>query len=104
MPVSIKMAKDQGLSLNPVKISGLCGRLMCCLKYENDEYEAAKKNYQIMEKVITPDGKGKVVGLNLLSRIVKVRLHGREIAADYDYEEIKEATAKVAAEKGDQNG
>ncbi len=50
MPVSIKMAKDQGLSLNPVKISGLCGRLMCCLKYENDEYEAAKKNYQIMEK------------------------------------------------------
>ena len=42
--------------------------------------------------------------LNLLSRIVKVRLHGREIAADYDYEEIKEATAKVAAEKGDQNG
>ena len=50
MPVSIKMAKDQGLSLNPVKISGLCGRLMCCLKYENDEYEVAKKNYQIMEK------------------------------------------------------
>ena len=45
-----QMAKDQGLSLNPVKISGLCGRLMCCLKYENDEYEAAKKNYQIMEK------------------------------------------------------
>lgn len=43
MPVSIKMAKDQGLSLNPVKISGLCGRLMCCLKYENDEYEAAKR-------------------------------------------------------------
>ena len=105
MPVSIKMAKDQGLSLNPVKISGLCGRLMCCLKYENDEYEAAKKELPDYGKeVITPDGKGKVVGLNLLSRIVKVRLHGREIAADYDYEEIKEATAKVAAEKGDQNG
>ena len=105
MPVSIKMAKDQGLSLNPVKISGLCGRLMCCLKYENDEYEAAKKELPDYGKeVITPDGKGKVVGLNLLSRIVKVRLHGREIAEDYDYEEIKEATAKVAAEKGDQNG
>ena len=105
MPVSIKMAKDQGLSLNPVKISGLCGRLMCCLKYENDEYEAAKKELPDYGKeVITPDGKGKVVGLNLLSRIVKVRLNGREIAADYDYEEIKEATAKVAAEKGDQNG
>src|SRR5690606_7930036 len=41
-PVSIKMAKDHNLSLNPTKISGLCGRLMCCLKYENDEYEAAK--------------------------------------------------------------
>ena len=71
-------------------------------KYENDEYEAAKKELPDYGKeVITPDGKGKVVGLNLLSRIVKVRLHGREIAADYDYEEIKEATAKVAAEKGD---
>ena len=43
IPVSIKMAKDQGLSLNPTKISGLCGRLMCCLKYENDEYEQAKR-------------------------------------------------------------
>ena len=41
-PVSIKMAKDQNLSLNPAKISGLCGRLMCCLKYENDEYEGSK--------------------------------------------------------------
>ena len=71
MPVSIKMAKDQGLSLNPVKISGLCGRLMCCLKYENDEYEAAKKELPDYGKeVITPDGKGKVVGLNLLSRIM----------------------------------
>ena len=42
-PVSIKMAKDQNLSLNPSKISGLCGRLMCCLKYENDDYETAKE-------------------------------------------------------------
>ena len=62
-----------------------------------------KRITRLWKEVITPDGKGKVVGLNLLSRIVKVRLHGREIAADYDYEEIK-ATAKVAAEKGDQNG
>ncbi|MGK0551334.1 PSP1 domain-containing protein [Enterococcus faecalis] len=107
MPVSIKMAKDQGLSLNPVKISGLCGRLMCCLKYENDEYEAAKKELPDYGKtVITPDGKGKVVGLNLLSRIVKVRLAGREIAVDYDYAEIKEATEKAAAsvETGDHHG
>lgn len=47
IPVSIKMAKDQGLSLNPAKISGLCGRLMCCLKYESEEYERAKKNCRI---------------------------------------------------------
>lgn len=48
IPVSIKMAKDQGLSLNPTKISGLCGRLMCCLKYENGEYEVMKKKCLIM--------------------------------------------------------
>jgi cell fate regulator YaaT (PSP1 superfamily) len=78
---------------------------MCCLKYENDEYEAAKKELPDYGKeVITPDGKGKVVGLNLLSRIVKVRLFGRETAVEYDYDEIKEATQKAQAEKGDQNG
>lgn len=104
IPVSIKMAKDQGLSLNPVKISGLCGRLMCCLKYENDEYELAKKVLpDYGSEVITPDGKGKVVGLNLLSRLVKVRLIGHEMAVDYSYEEIKEATemALQNVEKGD---
>lgn len=96
MPVSIKMAKDQGLSLNPTKISGLCGRLMCCLKYENDEYEEAKRELPDYGKqVTTPDGPGKVIGLNLLSRIVKVRLVGRETPVDYDYEEIKEATEKA---------
>ena len=106
MPVSIKMAKDQGLSLNPVKISGLCGRLMCCLKYENDEYEAAKKELPDYGKqVVTPDGKGKVVGLNLLSRVIKVRLIGRETAVEYTYEEIKEATEKSRiSEMGDLDG
>ncbi len=95
MPVSIKMAKDQGLSLNPTKISGLCGRLMCCLKYENDEYEQAKKELPDYGKeVYTPDGKGRVVGLNLLSRVVKVRVNGRETAVEYEYEEIKEATER----------
>lgn len=54
--------------------------------------------------MITPDGKGRVVGLNLLSRIIKVRLVGRETAVEYDYEEIKEATEKAQAEKGDHNG
>lgn len=90
VPVSIKMAKDQGLSLNPVKISGLCGRLMCCLKYENDEYELAKKELpDYGSEVVTPDGPGKVVGLNLLGRVVKVRLYGKEVPVEYDDEEIK---------------
>lgn len=91
IPVSIKMAKDQGLSLNPTKISGLCGRLMCCLKYENDSYEEAKKELPDYGKeILTPEGKGKVVGLNLLSRVVKVRLFGRETPVEYDYEELKD--------------
>lgn len=97
-PVSIKMAKDQSLSLNPTKISGLCGRLMCCLQYENDQYEEAKKAMpDYGEEVKTPDGKGKVVGLNLLSRIVKVRLFGKETPLEYAYEEL-------VTIKGDKNG
>ncbi|WP_165003019.1 MULTISPECIES: stage 0 sporulation family protein [unclassified Enterococcus] len=91
VPVSIKMAKDQGLSLNPTKISGLCGRLMCCLQYESEEYELAKKELPDFGKVIdTPDGKGKVVGLNLLSRVVKIRLTGRENPVEYEWDELKE--------------
>lgn len=96
IPVSIKMAKDQGLSLNPTKISGLCGRLMCCLKYENDEYKEAKKELPDFGKeVMTPDGKGKVVGLNLLSRIVRVRLAGRETPVEYTHDEVKKITPKA---------
>lgn len=83
------MAKDQGLSLNPTKISGLCGRLMCCLKYENDEYEQAKRELPDRGKEVeTPDGKGKVVGLDLLQRIIKVRLYDRQTPIDYEYEEL----------------
>lgn len=107
MPVSIKMAKDQNLSLNPIKISGLCSRLMCCLKYENDEYEAAKKELPDFGKeVMTPDGKGRVVGLNMLSRIVKVKLIGREVAVDYTAQEIEDAAkqAKASAKVGEPNG
>lgn len=89
MPVSIKMAKDQGLSLNPIKISGLCGRLMCCLKYEQDEYEDAKREMPDWGTTVqTPDGIGRVEGLNLLSRIVKVKLRGREMSAEYTSDEI----------------
>ncbi|BCA85247.1 signal peptidase II [Enterococcus saigonensis] len=95
IPVSIKMAKDQGLSLNPTKISGLCGRLMCCLKYENDEYEAAKRELPDYGKEIdTPDGRGKVIGLNLLNRVVKIRLFQRETPVEYHYDELKEFEAE----------
>jgi len=74
-PVSIKMAKTQGLSLNPAKISGTCGRLMCCLKYEEPAYEdLVKKAPKIDAFVETPAGKGSVVGVNLLRQTAKVRL------------------------------
>lgn len=88
-PVSIKMAKDQNLSLNPSKISGLCGRLMCCLKYENDEYEEAKEGMpDVGEITMTPDGRGKVVGLNVLERIIQVYLHEQERTVEYTLEEL----------------
>ncbi|WP_167630332.1 PSP1 domain-containing protein [Listeria valentina] len=90
-PVSIKMAKDQNLSLNPTKISGLCGRLMCCLKYENDEYEAAKREMpDVGTKVMTPDGEeGKVTGINLLKRILQVKLPEEELALEYELDELR---------------
>jgi len=88
-PVSIKMAKDQNLSLNPTKISGLCGRLMCCLKYENDEYEAAKESLpDIGETIQTPNGIGKVIGLNILERVLQVELTGQERILEFTMDEI----------------
>ncbi|MBM7700406.1 PSP1 domain-containing protein [Kurthia huakuii] len=90
-PVSIKMAKDQNLSLNPSKISGLCGRLMCCLKYENDEYEEARsKMPDIGHTISTPDGKGKVVGLNILERLLQVELFEENRVLEYTLDEIVE--------------
>jgi len=88
-PVSIKMAKDQNLSLNPTKISGLCGRLMCCLKYENDEYESAKEALPDLGEIIeTPQGKGKVVGLNILERVLQIELKEQERVLEYTLDEI----------------
>ncbi len=75
VPVSIKMAKTQSLSLNPTKISGTCGRLMCCLKYEQDAYEDALRRMPKAESfVLTPDGPGNVSDVNLLKETVTVRL------------------------------
>ncbi len=99
-PVSIKMAKDQNLSLNPSKISGLCGRLMCCLKYENDEYESAKEALpDIGESIETPIGLAKVVGLNILERLIQVELiSDRERVVEYTLEElIQEGAASIQA-------
>ena len=74
-PVSIKMAKTQNLSLNPTKISGTCGRLMCCLKYEQDAYEDLIRNAPKAESFVdTPDGRGTIVEVDLLRSRVKVRL------------------------------
>ena len=75
IPVSIKMAKTQNLSLNPTKISGTCGRLMCCLKYEQNAYEDAAKRMPKNDSFVdTPDGLGNVVGIDLLREEVQVRL------------------------------
>ena len=74
-PVSIKMAKTQNLSLNPTKISGTCGRLMCCLKYEQEAYEDLVKHTPKQESFVeTPDGAGTVSSVNLLRQQVQVRL------------------------------
>ena len=74
-PVTIKMAKDQGLSLNPSKISGTCGRLFCCLKYEEENYEGIiKKMPTVNSIVMTPDGKGKVMQTMTLLEKIKVML------------------------------
>jgi cell fate regulator YaaT (PSP1 superfamily) len=92
--VTIKMAKTQGLSLNPSKISGLCGRLMCCLAYENGYYaEVGKSMPKIGMEVVTPEGKGSVVNINMLKMQVRVRIDDKEKDVftyhDYPVDQIK---------------
>lgn len=84
-PVTIRMAKDQSLPLNPPKISGLCGRLMCCLGYEHCAYKELIKDLpREGERVVTPEGKGKVVSVNALARKVVVEIEkGRFVEIDY---------------------
>ncbi|WP_025028180.1 PSP1 domain-containing protein [Caldalkalibacillus mannanilyticus] len=97
-PVSIKMAKDQNLSLNPSKISGLCGRLMCCLKYENDQYESAIKDLpDIGETANTPLGRGRVVGLNILEKLVQVELAEPERVIEFTLDELIGEQVKLEA-------
>ena len=104
-PVSIKMAKEQGLSLNPVKISGTCGRLMCCLKYEQAAYSdllrTTPKNGAVVN---TPEGRGVVVDVNLLTGLLKVRMDRAPEAAPMSFHAkqvkvIKDSQIKVAKEE-----
>jgi len=93
-PVSIKMAKDQGLSLNPTKISGACGRLMCCLSYEQCGYEEKLKRVpKVGSLVSTPKGEGTVISSNVLKEEVGVKLGGKD--QDVDLEVFKAADVKV---------
>lgn len=96
--VSIRMAKDQNLSLNPTKISGICGRLMCCLKYENESYEHAREEFpETGSWVTTADGEGKVVGINIFKKSLSVELKESKIIKEYLCDEVvyKEGQAKT---------
>lgn len=91
-PVSIKMAKEQSLSLNPTKISGTCGRLMCCLKNEQDAYEDLLRRTPAVGSIVsTPDGKGNVTNTNLLKSLITVAIEkdDEKIIKEYKLDEIK---------------
>lgn len=101
--VTIKMAKEQNLSLNSQKISGACGRLMCCLRYEHEAYEDALKNLPKIDSYVeTPDGNGTVTELVPLAGIVKVRLSGEQgIIRQYAAESVKVLLDKAPKGKAD---
>jgi len=87
--VTIKMAKDQNLSLNPTKISGLCGRLMCCLFYEHDTYKKLMEGLpKVGDKLKTKDGIGNIISINAIKRMALVQLEdGRQVEIRYDKDE-----------------
>ncbi len=104
-PVTIKMAKEQGLSLSPVKISGTCGRLMCCLKYEQSSYEhLLRVTPKVGAIVETKEGRGTVIENNLLTGMLKIRLDKRPESAPliidrHKVKLIKDAQIRVAKEE-----
>ena len=96
-PVSIKMAKEQGLSLNPTKISGCCGRLMCCLNYEQHCYEAfSKTTPKVGATVKTPQGMGTVLSSSILEQYCKVKIDDSDVVQVFDCKD-------VSVVKGDKN-
>lgn len=100
IPVSIKMAKEQGLSLNPTKISGTCGRLMCCLKYEQDTYEALGAGMPNNGSLVkTPDGTGTVVNTATLKRTVLVRFDNDPVMREYPLSDL--AVLRKASRRDD---
>ena len=103
-PVSIKMAKEQNLSLNPVKISGTCGRLMCCLKYEQEAYaDLLRSTPSVNSLVQTPDGRGTVISQNLLTGVLQVRLDGPDgLIKNYQARQVKVLRqGRVAVDKNE---
>jgi cell fate regulator YaaT (PSP1 superfamily) len=105
--VSVKMAKAQNLSLNPGKISGLCGRLMCCLGYEIEHYtEAAKQLPKVGAEVGTPEGKAIVTSLNMLKMQVRVKMddgNGGWVFRDFPASELKFKKREQAPVEQDEN-
>jgi len=106
-PVSIKMAKEQNLSLSPTKISGICGRLMCCLKYEQDCYESMRRQMpRVSREVTTPDGMGTVLENNVITEKTRVRValaDGTFDVREYPFRELhpKGGPRGDANQKGD---
>ncbi len=103
-PVSIKMAKEQGLSLNPGKISGICGRLLCCLQYEHECYECAIKELPFVgDKVKTPDGYGIVQKLNVLGGKATVELENEGGVREYTKDKLKITGKRKGKHKNNNN-
>jgi cell fate regulator YaaT (PSP1 superfamily) len=100
-PVTIKMAKEQNLSLNPAKISGLCGRLMCCLSYEYDAYKDLMAGMpHVGDKIKTKDGSGTVISINAIKKSAVIQLEdGRQVELDCKHQQCPKHQAHVKKEK-----
>ena len=98
-PVSIRMAKDQGIVLNPQKVSGQCGRLKCCLVYELDQYVQCRRSLpRAGKRVVTPDGEGRVQELDILRKLVRV-VHSDGLVKTYPSTDVRLASASASANR-----